>query len=71
MDNANWADPRILSAAANMAHRIQAGDSSPAVDDDDMDDNERALAHYLGRTMAKLSQLVQNEILCARLLGHE
>jgi hypothetical protein len=67
MSNANWSDPRILSAAANMAHRIQAGDPSPAVDDD-LDDNERALAHYLGRTMVKLSQLVQNEILCARLL---
>ena len=69
MGNANWNDPRILSAAASMAHRIQAGDPSPAIDADDLDDSERALAHYLGRTMVKLSQLVQNEILCTRLLG--
>jgi hypothetical protein len=66
-----WNDPRILSAAVAMAHRIQAGDPDPAIDADDLDDSERALAHYLGRTMVKLSQLVQNEILCARLLGHE
>jgi hypothetical protein len=63
MNNANWSDPRMLAAAANMAHRIRAGDPCPAVDADGMNDNERALAHYLGRTMVKLSQLVQKDLI--------
>jgi len=66
MDNP-WNNPRILAAAKQiaLAHVAGAQDTTATMD---LNDNERALAHYLARAGARISQLIQEELERAKLL---
>ena len=60
MDNP-WNNPRILAAAKQMALAHVGGVHDTAATMD-LNDDERALAHYLARAGARISQLIQKDL---------
>ena len=70
MDNESWNNPHVQSAAKQIAEQVVSGQPNPQISGgSNLSDDQRAMAFYLGRSLARISRMVRDEIEYRRLIN--
>ena len=70
MDSESWNNPHVQSAATQIAEQVVSGQPNPQISGaHNLSDDQRAMAFYLGRSLARISRMVKEEIEYRRLIN--
>jgi len=73
MDNESWNNPQVWRATEQLASQMIGadpdGDPPQISGGSNLSDDQRALAFYLARSMARISRMVRDEIEYRRLIN--